>query len=200
MLYHDATGIQSVVSVCRSRQQAASSWPQTHRRTGTELGCVLSQQAHPPAVPSCSGHQVCGECVQAKAASDARLARDVQEAEDRAEASAAEEARLRQQELESIDRSACDTPSEHGAGLDIVLLLCLFIDMSGWDKESEHGTSASLLNIPLIARSVCDNKVEIWHECVHGTSKAWVCSTCPLANGDACMAPGHCRQLNRLPV
>ncbi len=42
--------------------------------------------------------------VQAKAASDARLARDIQEAEDRAEANAAEEARLRQQELESIDR------------------------------------------------------------------------------------------------
>jgi len=42
--------------------------------------------------------------VQAKAASDARLARDIQEAEDRAEANAAEEARLRQEELESIDR------------------------------------------------------------------------------------------------
>ena len=42
--------------------------------------------------------------MQAKAASDARLARDIQEAEDRAEANAAEEARLRQQELESIDR------------------------------------------------------------------------------------------------
>ncbi|DBA90152.1 hypothetical protein WJX77_003574 [Trebouxia sp. C0004] len=43
--------------------------------------------------------------LQAKAASDARLARDIQEAEDRAEANAAEEARLRQEELESIDRS-----------------------------------------------------------------------------------------------
>jgi len=42
--------------------------------------------------------------VQAKAASDARLARDIQEAEDRAEANAAEEARLRQEELDSIDR------------------------------------------------------------------------------------------------
>ena len=42
--------------------------------------------------------------VQAKAASDARLERDVQEAEDKAEATAAEEARHRQQELESIDR------------------------------------------------------------------------------------------------
>lgn len=44
--------------------------------------------------------------MQAKAASDARLARDIQEAEDRAEANAAEEARLRQEEWESIDRSA----------------------------------------------------------------------------------------------
>lgn len=42
--------------------------------------------------------------MQAKAASDARLERDVQEAEDKAEATAAEEARHRQQELESIDR------------------------------------------------------------------------------------------------
>ena len=38
--------------------------------------------------------------------SDARLARDIQEAEDRAEANAAEEARLRQEEWDSIDRSA----------------------------------------------------------------------------------------------
>lgn len=44
--------------------------------------------------------------MQAKAASDARLARDIQEAEDRAEANAAEEARLRQEEWDSIDRSA----------------------------------------------------------------------------------------------
>lgn len=47
--------------------------------------------------------QTC-DLVQAKAASDARLARDIQQAEDRAEATAAEEARLRQQELDSIDR------------------------------------------------------------------------------------------------
>lgn len=51
--------------------------------------------------------QVCVHLlVQAKAASDARLARDIQEAEDRAEANAAEEARLRQEEWDSIDRSA----------------------------------------------------------------------------------------------
>lgn len=42
--------------------------------------------------------------LQAKAASDARLARDIQEAEDKAELTAAEEARIRQQELDSIDR------------------------------------------------------------------------------------------------
>ena len=51
--------------------------------------------------------------VQAKAASDAWLARDIQEAEDRAEANAAEEARLRQEELDSIDRYALSSFTTH---------------------------------------------------------------------------------------
>ena len=42
--------------------------------------------------------------LQAQAASDTRLARDIRQAEDKAEADAAEEQRLRQEELDSIDR------------------------------------------------------------------------------------------------
>ena len=59
--------------------------------------------------------------MQAKAASDARLARDIQEAEDRAEANAAEEARLRQEELESIDRYGHRLTYHH---VCMVQLLC----------------------------------------------------------------------------
>ena len=61
--------------------------------------CMTTHKAYFSRVCSCCG-------VQAKAASDARLARDIQEAEDQAEANAAEEVRLRQEEWESIDRSA----------------------------------------------------------------------------------------------
>lgn len=43
-------------------------------------------------------------CLQSKAASDTRLARDIKQAEDKAEADAAEEQRLRQEEMDSIDR------------------------------------------------------------------------------------------------
>ena len=42
--------------------------------------------------------------LQSKAASDTRLARDIKQAEDKAEADAAEEQRLRQEEMDSIDR------------------------------------------------------------------------------------------------
>ena len=59
--------------------------------------------------PGLQGHGIlCSQIMlshlQSKAASDTRLARDIKQAEDKAEADAAEEQRLRQEEMDSIDR------------------------------------------------------------------------------------------------
>ena len=63
----------------------------------TELQCLQS------AVAASCGFYI-SLCLQSKAASDTRLARDIKQAEDKAEADAAEEQRLRQEEMDSIDR------------------------------------------------------------------------------------------------
>ena len=77
-------------------------------------------------------------CLQAKAASDARLARDIQEAEDRAEANAAEEARLRQEELDSINRCVILHDSlSHGS-------------LPAHDSSSLHGSCPHDSSLPVI--------------------------------------------------